>query len=454
MNRLNLGIATIAVTCVTLNSIATAAPTVYPTGVTIFEPAQTWNGFTVLTPLGPPNVAVIDMNGKLVKIWEGYNNSAGGPARVLPNGEIIGASGANPGHQESLMLIQQDFNGKEQWRLLGNEDIQAGGSKQKSLRQHHDWQREDFPAGYYSPAFKPKSTGSNTLVLTHLTQSKPDISIITLEDDRIIEYAADGKISWQWTASEHAEEFGLSKEARAAIKAGAGAAPNAKHIDWVHINSATYVGPNHWFDEGDKRFAPNNVIISSRQASFVAIISRDGKIVWRIGPDFSTTPEQRKIGQIIGQHHAHVIPTGLPGAGNMMIFDNGGSSGYGYTNPIALNGYGAYARATSRILEINPVTLELVWSYTAANFFATNISGVQRLPNGNTLITEGPSGRVFEVTSAKKIVWEYISQFLNNGRGAVYRAYRIPYDWMPQVKHAVEKAVIAPPLAEFMVLPQ
>ena len=41
-------------------------------------------------------------------------------------------------------------------------------------------------------------------------------------------------------------------------------------FDWFHMNSATYVGPNHWYDEGDKRFAPDNVVISSRAASIVA----------------------------------------------------------------------------------------------------------------------------------------------------------------------------------------
>jgi hypothetical protein len=69
------------------------------------------------------------------------------------------------------------------------------------------------------------------------------------------------------------------------------------------------------FDEGDRRFAPNNVIISSRQASFLAIVGRDGKVVWRLGPDFSESKELLAIRQIIGQHHAHIIPKGLPGAG-------------------------------------------------------------------------------------------------------------------------------------------
>jgi hypothetical protein len=41
-------------------------------------------------------------------------------------------------------------------------------------------------------------------------------------------------------------------------RGGAGAA-----FDWLHLNSATYLGPNRWFDAGDKRFAPNNVIYRS-----------------------------------------------------------------------------------------------------------------------------------------------------------------------------------------------
>ena len=113
----------------------------------------------------------------------------------------------------------------------------------------------------------------------------------------------------------------------------------------------------------------------------------------------------RAIRQIIGQHHAHLIPKGLPGAGNLLVFDNGGSSGYGFNTPIAPDGFGAFARATSRVLEINPVTLELVWSYTNPRFFSTNISGAQRLPNGNTLITAGAGGRLFEVTKEGAIVW-------------------------------------------------
>ncbi len=425
-----------------------ATPTVYPTGTTIYDPARAWNGFTVISALGTQAVLVIDMNGNLVKRWDGYNNSAGGPARVLPGGEVIAAAGARPAHQESLELVERDFDGKVLWQFGHNVQLPAAdGTTIWALRQHHDWQREDFPAGYYSPGATPAATGARTLILTHTTRTAPQVADLPLEDDRLIEVTPEGRISWEWTAGEHIDGFGFSAAARAAIRTSPG--PNAARngFDWLHTNSATYVGPNHWFDAGDVRFAPDNVLISSRQASLLAIIARNGSIVWQLGPDFTGSKPLEAIGQIIGQHHAHLIPKGLPGAGNLLVFDNGGASGYGFTNPIAPKGANALVRPNSRVLEINPVTLELVWSYQASGrFYAYNISSAQRLVNGDTLITEGPDGRLFEVTHDGQIVWEYINPLFGGPQSsnAVYRAYRLPYSWIPQLPHPKETAVIAP----------
>ena len=438
------------------SALTIAAQSVYPTGTTIYQPELAWNGFTVLSPLGTQAVIVIDMNGDVVKRWDGYVNSAGGPARIFPNGVVMAASGTNPPHQESAELVERDFEGQVLWRFDHNEQIQTrGGSTIWSVRQHHDWQREDFPAGYYSPGVNPAAGGGKTLILTHTNHSRPEIANTPLEDDRLIEVSANGDILWEWVASDHIDEFGLSPAARTAIKAASGGngarGAGRGSFDWLHINSATYVGPNHWFDEGDRRFAPDNVIISSRQASFIAIVGRDGKIAWRIGPDFSESKELLAIRQIIGQHNAHIIPKGLPGAGNLLVFDNGGASGYGFINPNAPNGANSFARANSRVLEINPVTLALVWSYAGPRFYSSNISGAQRLVNGNTMITEGANGRLFEVTKEGKIVWEYMFPMFTGAQStnSVYRGYRLPYDWIPQIERPRERAVTPPPLANF-----
>ena len=449
MKRLTFALAGVLAAVYTL--IGTAQ-TVYPTGTTIYDPARAWSGFTVLSPLQTQAVVVIDMNGTVVKRWDGFNNSAGGPARVLPGGIVVAASGANPPRQESLELIQRNFAGDVLWRYSRGEEIKTAQGTVWSARQHHDWQRDNFPAGYYSPETTPAVDAGNTLILTHTNRMQANVSDVMLEDDRLVEVSWNGDVQWQWLAGDHIDELGFAPDARKVIREAAAVNKGRGSFDWLHVNSATYVGPNRWFDQGDARFAPNNVIISSREASIIAIVGRNGSIVWRMGPDYSASRELRAIRQIIGQHHAHLIPKGLPGAGNLLVFDNGGSSGYGFASPVAPDGRGAFQRAGSRVLEINPLTLELVWSYQNARFFSTNISGAQRLPNGNTLITAGAGGRMFEVTPKNEIVWEYMyPQFGPNGANAVYRAYRLPYGWIPQLAAPKEQKVTPPALGEFRI---
>jgi len=171
------------------------------------------------------------------------------------------------------------------------------------------------------------------------------------------------------------------------------------------------------------------------------------------------------LGQIIGQHHAHMIPRGLPGEGNILVFDNGGSAGFGAPNPGAPTGLSNARRDHSRVLEFDPTTLEIVWQYTDREaalvsvntpyFYSRIISGMQRLPNGNTLITEGDSGRVLEVTRDHEVVWEYISPHRMQvaGRTAtwIYRAYRVPYEWVPQVEKPIGRAIPRIDISRFRV---
>jgi hypothetical protein len=121
-------------------------------------------------------------------------------------------------------------------------------------------------------------------------------------------------------------------------------------------------------------------------------------------------------------------------------------------------------RDYSRVLEIDPVTLEIVWQYTpveaghamptdANRFYSPFISGVQRLPNGNSLITEGSGGRIIEVTADHHIVWEYINpHFGNQGKSnMVYRAYRLPYEWAPRASTPKEIAIEPVDVTSFRV---
>lgn len=443
-----------------LTAMIFAKPTVYPTGTTIYKPEKCWNGYTVFSARVSGEITLIDMNGRVVKSWKGIS---GFPARLFPGGHVMGHIGTRQSYQDNTALVEADWDGKIIWKFDGAEELkEPEKAPYWSARQHHDYQREGNPVGYFVPGMDPKIDGGNTILLSHKDVNNPRITDRLLADDYIYEVTWDGKIVWEWLASDHFDELGLDEAARNTIYRNPTWDPNRGIADWAHINSMSAIGPNQYYDQGDSRFHPDNIIVSGRQLNIIWIIDKKtGRIVWKVGPDYAQTPELRKLGQIIGQHHAHMIPKALPGAGNILVFDNGGSSGYGSPNPGSVTGFGNAVRAGSRVLEFNPITLELVWQYPQATsglgmhgFFSHFISSAQRLPNGNTLIDEGADGRFFEVTPEREIVWEYVSPFyheikeLQNG---VYRAYRVPYDWVPQLPMPVEKAVIPLPNSEIKV---
>lgn len=437
---------------------ASTAPSVYPTGTTIYKPEKAWNGYTVFV-LPESGAALIDMNGNTVREWEQFSGLGGGPVRILPGGHVVGPTGVLQPHQESIAIGQYDWENNLVWQFDRAEQVMTrGGQTIWAARQHHDWQRPDFPGGYYSPGADTGNAVLRTLILAHKNVTDERVSKVMLEDDWLYEVSADGEIGWQWLASEHVDELGFSAEARAVIRDHLEFNEARGSADWLHINSATLLGPNKWHDAGDSRFHPDNVIISSRQANIIAIVARDGSIVWRLGPDYRETAAMQTIGQIIGQHHPHLIPKGLPGESNLLVFDNGGTAGYGALSPVALEGRDGVRRHFSRVLEIDPVKVEKVWEYSlqgldSYRFFSHYVSSAQRLPNGNTLITEGADGRLLEVTTSGEIVWEYVSPYFGTNQpvNRVYRAYRLPYDWVPQLAKPVERPVVAPDVKEFRV---
>ncbi len=440
-------------------------PTIHPTGATIYNPEKAWNGYTIYHA---PNkgALLIDMNGKEVHLWKGLR---GFPHKIFPGGFVLGHTfNRNPkyGFQDEGDLVQVDFDGNIVWKFQEHEFINDPGEEPKWIaRVHHDYQREGNPVGYYAPGLDPKTNSGKTLILAHKDVEKSQISKEPLLDDVFLEVDWEGNILWEWKFSDHFEELGFTEEAKKSLYDS----PNTRFFanesgDWVHINCASYIGPNKWYDEGDERFHPDNIIWDSREANILGITDRrTGKIVWKIGPDYDTSDELKKLGWIIGPHHTHVIPKGLPGEGNVLIFDNGGWGGYGAPNPNSHDGTKTAIRDHSRVLEINPITLEIVWQYTgleagfdvptdAYKFYSPYVSGAQRLPNGNTLITEGSNGRLFEVTPAHEIVWEYISPYVNErGGNMVYRSYRVPYNWVPQLEEPQEVAIEPIDIANFRV---
>lgn len=431
-------------------------PSVYPTGTTIYDPEKCWNGYTLFQAELHHNnghgAVLIDMNGNVVNRWKGLD---GFPNKMLPGGHIMGSTAVRNfkyGYQDMVDLVEADWEGGIVWKFNKYELVKDPRQKPRWMaRQHHDYQREGNPVGYYVPGTESKA-GGRTLILCHKNINNPRISDKPLVDDTIIEVDRNDKINWEWVCSEHFEEMGFSARAKKTIARDPGMKPAGGGMgDWMHMNSMSTLGPNRFYDSGDERFHPDNIIWDGRQTNITAIIDRKmGKIVWQFGPYFTAGNALRKIGQIIGQHHAHMIPRGLLGAGNILVFDNGGAAGYGAPNPGAPTGIDNARRDFSRVLEIDPTTFEIIWQYPATGpgpggnrLYSSFVSSAQRLPNGNTLITEGNCGRIIEVTAEHEIVWEYISPYHHRMLkiNLIYHAYRYPYAWAPQAERSKETAI-------------
>jgi hypothetical protein len=379
------------------------------------------NGYTLLSH-GTGGATLIDMAGNTVHQW-----AVGGfPPAMRAGGSLTGCAALLPGATECMQMQEVSWFGEPLWSFA---DWAGGGIADVAARQHHDFQLQGDPVGYYAPGQVVAERGS-VLVLAYARRSRPEIRDVEIDDDVIYELDGFGNLTnVVWYGADHVDEFGFDEQARAHLRT---IAPGAV-IDWLHGNALSALGPNRWFDEGRLQFHPDNIMYSSRHANFVAILSREtGAVVWRVGPDFAGRPEER-LGQFVGQHNPHLIPKGLPGAGNVLVFDNGGNSGYGGANTSL---QARYTREYSRIVEFNPVTLELVWEYggefAPERFSNQLVGGAQRLPNGNTLVTIGLAGRVIEVTPERRVVWEYQNAPAPEGGVQwLYRAYRVPPEWLP-----------------------
>ena len=182
--------------------------------------------------------------------------------------------------------------------------------------------------------------------------------------DHLVEVDAGGNQVWDWHAWQHLD---LEEDI---------ITPGEPRHEWSHGNTIVPLG--------------DRVLVSFRNISTVMMIDKaSGDITWKVGWDV-----------ISRQHDPSLLPNG-----NILLFDNGERR----KNDV---------RIFSRVVEIDPATNEIVWEYRDNpyfNFYSSRISGARRMPNGNTLVTEGMFGRMFQVTPQGEVVWEYINPYFPMG---------------------------------------
>ena len=214
--------------------------------------------------------------------------------------------------------------------------------------------------------------------------------------DVVVEVDAAGERVWEWHALEHLD---FEKDQ---------VTFNDLRDEWSHGNTVVPLP-----DGNPVSGYGASVMVSFRNISTVAIIDKaSGEFTWKLGYDVLSQ-----------QHDPNLLPNG-----NVLIFDNGS-----HRHNLAL--------PFSRVIEVDPRTNEIVWDYQdspAYNFFSPYISGARRLPNGNTLITEGMFGRMFQVTKDGEVVWEYINpHFYDDAEGLlVNRVFRATH-YQPEENVAI-----------------
>ena len=187
--------------------------------------------------------------------------------------------------------------------------------------------------------------------------------------------------------------------------------PSAKWkgiVELTHLNSIQVI-PQTPLQKKDERFAAGNWLLSFGNYSFVAIMNpATFEIIW--------INYQTKF----GIHEPSMLANG-----NILIYLN--------------SSFGDWGRQYANVIEFDPLTSDVVWEYTEdppEKMKSPGLCGVQRLSNGNTLITDNThGGRVFEVTPEKEIVWDWVNNYFDSTMNVpkrIYRARKEPKEKMDQ----------------------
>ncbi len=333
-------------------------------GLIASDPDLSAGGFTLFAPLTAGGVVqLVDLEGGVAHAWT-CSTRPGRHAVLLANGNL-GYNGAHPDSPDRYAA----------WTLWKGglfQEVTPSGKvvwEHVDLDHHHDAQW--LPNGHmlYTVAermpaeFAARVTGGGT---------RHRLADGTVYGDVIREVNRAHEIVWQWKAWEHLDPADFPIH------------PFFDSYHWPMIN-------------GVAKTRDGLVLMSLRTTSGVVAVDRNGDVAWKIGHD------------IVAQQHT---PVELD-SGNILIFDNGNFRP-GISTPY------------SRAVEVSPVTGKEVWDYSdplKPSFFSPFMGGVQRLANGNTFITESSTGRLFEVTPAGEVVWEYVIPLFDEYSEPAVRAY-------------------------------
>lgn len=386
--------------------IQSEKPTV---GLILNEPDSA-KGYALFSAIDYPHVYLVDDLGRMAHIWTLEEENCFLP-KLAENGNLICIMNerSHPGGRASK-LAEISHSGDTVWEYtfpsIHHDFIKLPNGNILLLLSYRKWRDEAIANGA-----NPDCVPEGGIRVDYLVEIKPT-------------GAHSGKVVWEWhvwdhliqdlypdksnygAVAEHPERIDINFIICSSPMRGGGT-----WRDWTHINSVDFNPISNQIMLSVRNFSELWVIDHSTTTEQAA--GSRGDILYRWG-----NPEAYRAGsaedrKYFWQHNAHWISPGLPGYGNILVFNNG-MNGRGYSSvdeitppPSLVEGFDWQLNPRSAAEPAEPI-----WTYTAENptdFFVSFKAGAQRISNGNTFITASHLGTIFQVTPDRKIVWKYVS---------------------------------------------
>jgi hypothetical protein len=384
--------------------------------------------YTLFSPEHSTTTYLLNYDKEVVHTWES-EYTPGHASYLLENGHLLHAVfiGVHPVFLSGGMgggVQEIDWNGSIVWDFQYSNDTHLS---------HHDITR--LPNGNVLLIAWETKTYAEAIAAG---RNPSDVTMLGMWPDHVIEVKptgpTSGDIVWEWHVWDHlVQDYDASKENYGVIANHPELIDinyGATTADWLHTNSIDYnedldqiLLSVHNFNE---IWVIDHSTTTEEAAGHIGGNSgKGGDLLYRWG-----NPRVYRAGtaddqQLFGQHDATWITSECPGAGDILVFNNGlYRPGIKYSSvdeivpPLEENG--------NYYLDIGSAygPEEPIWSYTAENpidFYSYMISGAQRMPNGNTIICDGKKGIFFEVTPGKQTVWQYTNPFPSIALNAVFK---------------------------------
>ena len=381
---------------------------------------------------------LLDTEGKVVHRWDSDLDGGGHTSYLLPSGGLLRTgikdrryvTGQPVAATDTLQIT--DKTGNPVWELKAK-DIDFNGNK---ITFHHD--------------MLPMPNG-NILVLIYEEIRHEEARAAgwtagkgkTVWSDGVLELKPDVKggsheVVWYWRFIDHVIQ---DQDANAANYGRP--ADHPEKIDGHFPRSyAPMNAVRQHLNALDYHPGLDQIVVSSFIYSEIWIIDhgttieeasgstggrrgRGGDLLFRHGNPAAYGRGTEKDRLFRHQHDANWVDEGLPGAGNILVFNNNTD-----TSGMARAGAGGAAAAVaqqqlkgiSNVHESKPTVdddghyvtgksgtweAKQVWFWEHEGFFAPFQGGARRLPNGNTLLTDTVGRRVWEVAADGDVVVRY-----------------------------------------------